>query len=129
MDVTNPKSIQSAAALVAGGGIVLDALVNNAGVLLERNGTDLGSIVEPTMSVNVDGVINVTEAFAPLLSEGGHIINVSSGAGTRAAGKLRDAIRAELSAATDGLQLRAIVTRLANEASVGASLERLPSTP
>ena len=117
LDVTSIKSVGAAAKLMADSGVQIDALINNAGVLLERDGVDLASIVEPTLSVNLDGVIAVTEAFAPLIRDGGLIINVSSGAGTRATGKLSDASRAELERASDGLELRAAITRLAHEAA------------
>ena len=74
LDVTKSATIAAAASAVAAACSVsspLDALVNNAGVLLERDGCDLASIVEPTLSVNVAGVIAVTESFLPLLREGG----------------------------------------------------------
>lgn len=117
LDVTSSKSVKAAAAAVAERGAKLDVIVNNAGVLLERDGVDLASIMEPTLAVNLDGVVSVTEAFAPLVGDGGQIIYLSSGAGTRAAGKLSAAIRSELSEAADSAQLRAIITRLATEAT------------
>ena len=126
LDVTKSATIAAAASAVAAACSVsspLDALVNNAGVLLERDGCDLASIVEPTLSVNVAGVIAVTESFLPLLREGGRIINVSSGAGTRATASLDDADRASLDAATDVHSLQAAILRLAQAA---AALPREP---
>merc|ERR1740124_891478 len=81
IDVTKSATVAAAASTVAAAcsaSSPLDALVNNAGVLLERDGCDLASIVEPTLS-----------------------INVSSGAGTRATASLDDAGRAVLDAAAD----------------------------
>ena len=78
LDVTDPASVVAAAAKLTASKVELDALVNNAGVLLEREGTDLATIVEPTMLVNVDGVINVTEQMMPLMRDGGLVVNVSS---------------------------------------------------
>eukprot|EP01043_Picozoa_sp_COSAG02_P055333 COSAG02_NODE_6401_length_3598_cov_19.791994_2_plen_197_part_00 len=83
-------------------------------MLLERDGVELTDVIEPTLTVNVDGVIKVTEAFAPLLADNGHIINVSSGAGTRAAGKLNDTDRNELACLTDATVLRDAVARHAH---------------
>ena len=126
IDVTKSATIAAAASAVAAAcsaSSPLDALVNNAGVLLERDGCDLASIVEPTLSVNVAGVIAVTESFLPLLREGGRVINVSSGAGTRATASLDDAERASLEAATDVHSLRAAILRLAQAA---AALPREP---
>ena len=115
LDVTVPATISAAAAKLEADGVTLDALINNAGVLLERDGIDLASIVEPTLRVNFDGVMMVTEAFTPLMRDGGLILNVSSGAGTRAAGKLNATVREELEQAADGLRLRQIIARVARE--------------
>ncbi|MDC0525385.1 SDR family NAD(P)-dependent oxidoreductase [bacterium] len=115
LDVTDAESIASAAAIVTASGRKLDALVNNAGVLLERDGTDLASLIEPTFSVHVDGVVAVTEAFVGLLRDGGQIVNVSSGAGTRATGALDAAALTELEAASSAASLRASITQLAQE--------------
>ena len=75
LDVASAESVRTAAAAAerdeAGG---LDALVNNAGVLLVREGVELGEVVEPTLTVNVDGAIKVTETFAPLLADNGRIV-------------------------------------------------------
>ena len=117
LDVADAASVTAAAASVSASGSQLDALINNAGVLLERDGVDLASIVEPTLLINMDGVRLVTEAFLPLLRDGGQVINVSSGAGTRAAGTLSDARRAELDEAVDSDRLRAMIARLAQEAA------------
>ena len=116
LDVTDAASIAAAAASVGSVG-QLDALVNNAGVLLERDGTELQSIVESTLVVNMDGARMVTEAILPLIRDGGHIINVSSGAGTRAAGALSEATRSELDAVEDGESLRAMIALLTREAA------------
>ena len=124
IDVTKSATVAAAASTVAAAcsSSPLDALVNNAGVLLERDGCDLPSIVEPTLIVNVGGVIAATESFLPLLREGGRIINVSSGAGTRATASLDDADRAALDAA-DVHTLQATILQLAQAA---AALPREP---
>ena len=75
LDVASAECVRTVAAAVerdeAGG---LDALVNNASVLLVREGVELGEVVEPTLTVNVDGAIKVTETFAPLLADNGRIV-------------------------------------------------------
>ena len=143
LDVTDRESIAAAAAKVASSGLLLDAVVCNAGVMLERDadkhdcfwhratgdefhgeiGCDLAATIEPTFRVNVDGVISVTEAFISQIADGGQIINVSSGAGTRATGALDESVRAELQAA-DAPSLRAIAARLAHSASTKAHAPR-----
>ena len=126
IDVAKSATVAAAASTVAAAcsaSSPLDALVNNAGVLLERDGCDLASIVEPTLSVNLGGVIAATESFLPLLREGGRIINVSSGAGTRATASLDDADLAVLDAAADVHSLQATILQLAQAA---AALPREP---
>ena len=71
----------------------LDAVVNNAGIMDENDASR-------TLAVNLDGVHAVTAAFAPLLGAGGRVINVSSGAGLRAAAALAPADREALEADT-----------------------------
>ncbi|TNE40716.1 MAG: SDR family oxidoreductase [Alphaproteobacteria bacterium] len=93
-DVTDRPAIERAAAQVRArlGGKTLAGLVNNAGIavvgpVLEMDPDELRHQIE----VNVMGVFNTTQAFAPLLGtdpglEGpkGKIINMSSVAGKRA---------------------------------------------
>ena len=117
LDVTDAESIAAAAASIAASGHKLDAVVNNAGVLLERDGTDLDSIVEPTLRVNVDGVVAVTTTFLGLIRDGGQIINISSGGGTRATSALDATTFVELENASTPAALRALVTRLAHDAA------------
>ncbi len=60
----------------------LDALINNAGVLLDPNDTVADPIkVRQTLEINVVGVIDLTERLLSLMGEGGQIINLNSGHG------------------------------------------------
>ena len=117
LDVTDAATIEAAYAQIEASGAQLDVLVNNAGVLLERAGVELAGIIQPTLEVNVTGVLAVTERFLPLVCDGGQVINVSSGVATRATGKLGSAERAELEAAGDGASLRDAISRLCHEAA------------
>jgi len=119
-DVSSDSSVAAAVEEVRGKlesrGSRLTVLVNNAGVLLERPGSALGPIIEETMAVNFDGCVRCTSGFAPLLEDGGQIINVSSGGGTRAAAQLSAARRAEISNA-DLPALRQALVAVAQEAA------------
>ncbi len=93
-DVTDPKAVQAGAAKVreALKGETLFGLVNNAGVAVS------GPLLYVTpdefrdqMEINVIGVLNVTQAFTPLLGADrslhgnpGRIVNISSVGGKRA---------------------------------------------
>jgi NAD(P)-dependent dehydrogenase (short-subunit alcohol dehydrogenase family) len=61
----------------------IDILINNAGVLADRDETHV--ILEKlraTLEVNLFGHIQITENFIPIMNSGGHIINISSSAGS-----------------------------------------------
>ncbi len=82
LDVTKPESIRRALERVEELGR-LDALVNNAGVLLDEGVPGLRVPVETvhaTFEVNVYGALRVSQTFAPLMirGESGNIVNVSS---------------------------------------------------
>lgn len=79
MDVTDRASVDSAVASVVENGETLFGLVNCAGVLRD---SFLGEIDEAKLElmfqVNIAGMARVTDAVAPLLAQGGAIVNVGS---------------------------------------------------
>jgi NAD(P)-dependent dehydrogenase (short-subunit alcohol dehydrogenase family) len=86
IDVSDSESIGKAAREFEGAADHLDALVNNAGILLDEDKAVLTmtpEIFETTMRTNTLGPIAVSAAFEPSLrkSSGPRIINVSSGGG------------------------------------------------
>ncbi len=82
LDVTRPESARAARRAVEAAHGRLNALVNNAGVLLDEGVAGLEVPVETvhaTYEVNVYGALRVTQAFAPLLIRArGNVVNVSS---------------------------------------------------
>lgn len=85
LDVLNHESIEAAARRVALDSGYLDLLINNAGILTDRDSALATKIenLRKTFEVNTLGVLKVTQAFAELLkkSRAGQVINVSSGMG------------------------------------------------
>jgi NAD(P)-dependent dehydrogenase (short-subunit alcohol dehydrogenase family) len=74
LDVTNASQIQRAVDQVAS----LDILINNAGIGIADDLTDLG-VVQKHLDVNLLGMVKVTEAFLPLLTRSkGAIVNILS---------------------------------------------------
>ncbi len=86
IDVADAESIAKAAGLVSERFGQLDVLINNAGIVVDRNGpatADLAALRQ-TYDTNFFGVVAVTQAFLPLLrkSTNARIVNVSSGLGS-----------------------------------------------
>ncbi len=84
LDVSDPGSIQKAAAQIEKDFGRLDILVNNAGVMADDRGKKVSeqslAMWRETFETNVFGLIATTNAFLPLLrkSEAGRIVNLSS---------------------------------------------------
>lgn len=86
IDVSQPESIKRAAEDFAKHTDRLDALVNNAGILLDEDKSALTItplIFEETLRTNTLGPWLVAQAFVPLLQKSAapRIVNVSSGGG------------------------------------------------
>ncbi|MBS4203999.1 SDR family oxidoreductase [Lederbergia citrea] len=87
LDVTSEQSISIAANQIMEKEGSIDAIINNAGVLYERDAKieDLDfSLLELTMNVNLYGPMRVMKHFLPLLKQGTNqtVINISSDAGS-----------------------------------------------
>jgi uncharacterized oxidoreductase len=81
-DVSNPLQIAALAARVKADFPKLDVLMNNAGIMIQRNlkapAADLAELTAE-MNINVGGVIGMTSAFIDILTANkGTLINVSS---------------------------------------------------
>ena len=86
IDVSKPESIRRAAEEFSRTSDRLDALVNNAGILLDNDKeilTTTPEIFESTLRTNTLGALLVSQAFVPFLrkSDAPRIVNVSSGGG------------------------------------------------
>ena len=83
LELTSQESIKKCAETIANTGKKIDILINNAGGLFDEDDTTV--IVEKlrkTLEVNLIGPIDFTEQIIPNINKGGHIINVSSSAGS-----------------------------------------------
>ena len=85
LDVTKPATIHAAAELISNRFGRLDILVNNAGVALEdqrkKPSEQSLELWREIFDVNFFGMVEVTQAFLPLLhkSQAGRIVNLASG--------------------------------------------------
>jgi len=87
IDVTDKASIEAAQKSLVEKQASLDVLINNAGILgsWEQSAQDVDTdIIREVFDTNFFGVINVTQAFLPLLkkSDAPVIVNVTSGLGS-----------------------------------------------
>lgn len=87
IDVTDKASITSAQNIISEKNGSLDVLINNAGILggFSQNATDVDvDVIREVFDTNFFGVINVTQAFLPLLQKSAQaaIVNVTSGLGS-----------------------------------------------
>ena len=86
IDVSQPESVQRATEEFARQSDRLDALVNNAGILLDEDKDVLAlsaEMFQTTLRTNTLGALLVSQAFLPFLrkSDNPRIVNVSSGGG------------------------------------------------
>lgn len=87
LDVTNPATISAAAAMVGQEKGSLDILINNAGILgsIPQSASEADvNMIKDVFETNFFGVIQVTQAFLPLLkkSDAPRISNITSGLGS-----------------------------------------------
>jgi NAD(P)-dependent dehydrogenase (short-subunit alcohol dehydrogenase family) len=87
LDASSAESIHAAAGVLAQRAGHLDALINNAAILLDDSGPDVTELeielLEETLRTNTFGPLRITQAFLGLLEKSRHrrIVNVSSGGG------------------------------------------------
>lgn len=83
LDLASRESVADCATKIASTGKTIDILINNAGALLDEEETHV--VVEKllkTLEINLIGTIDFTNHILPLIIPGGHIINMSSTAGS-----------------------------------------------
>jgi NAD(P)-dependent dehydrogenase (short-subunit alcohol dehydrogenase family) len=80
LDVTSQQDIANAAAMIADKFGKLDALINNAGIMNERDGETTAEKLREIYETNVIGAFELTRHLLPLLkkSDAGRIVNQSS---------------------------------------------------
>jgi NAD(P)-dependent dehydrogenase (short-subunit alcohol dehydrogenase family) len=114
LDVADPGSIAAFAGALRDEKLVVDALVNNAGVFAKR--LDAASARE-TVTVDFLGPLRVTDALAPLLAPAARVVMVSSGMGELAA--LPEPLRRRFDGARDRAALLALEEEFVAEAARG----------
>lgn len=83
LDLSIPESIHAFTEAIFKTGKKIDILINNAGVLEDEEETSVKiDKLRTTLEVNLIGTIDLTEKLILSMSESGHIVNISSSAGS-----------------------------------------------
>lgn len=87
LDLTSSRSVQTCAKSIEKeikkSDTQIDILINNAGALFDEDETHvIIDKLRQTLEVNLIGTIDFTEHLIPSMNKGGHILNVSSSAGS-----------------------------------------------
>ena len=85
LDLSNDERVVGAAKEIEKLGVKFDILINNAGALFDEEETRVVvDKLRKTLEVNLIGTINFAEQVLPWMKDGGHIVNISSSAGSLA---------------------------------------------
>lgn len=83
LDLSSPESISDCIQKIQTLGLRFNLLINNAGILLDENEKMLvPDLLRGTLEVNLIGTADFTERMLPLIEKGGHIVMLSSSAGS-----------------------------------------------
>jgi NAD(P)-dependent dehydrogenase (short-subunit alcohol dehydrogenase family) len=83
LDLAAPESIDALCTILDQTATSIDLIVNNAGVIVDEDETHVViDKLRKTLEVNLIGTIDLTEHLLPLIRKGGHIVNISSSAGS-----------------------------------------------
>src|SRR3989338_6975062 len=85
LDLSDPKSIADLSGAIRDSVRKIDILINNAGILADEDETAVVlDKLRKTLEINLIGTIDITEKIIPFINKGGHIVNISSTAGSLA---------------------------------------------
>ncbi len=83
IDLLSDESINNCVQEIKNFGKKIDILINNAGVMLDKEETTVvKEKLRKTLEVNLIGLIDFTEKVLSEVNEGGHILNITSVAGS-----------------------------------------------
>lgn len=83
LDLSKLENIASCVESISKSRKRIDILINNAGILADEEETKVvPEKLRKTLEVNLIGTVDFTEKIIPFVNKGGHIVNVSSTAGS-----------------------------------------------
>lgn len=125
MDLSKPESITQFVSGVRSRTKRVDALINNAAVLLDYGSpVAVAALVRRTLEVNVVGTVDLTEQLIADMHPGSHIVNIDSNIGSFAHPVEEDsAVGYRLSKAALNMYTRTLARRIAPEGVLVSSLD------
>ncbi|MDO8590099.1 MAG: SDR family NAD(P)-dependent oxidoreductase [bacterium] len=85
LDLSSSQSISKCAQAIRETGKKISVLINNAGILIDDEETDVVvKKLRETLEVNLIGTVDFTEQIISVVEDGGHVVNISSTAGSLA---------------------------------------------
>lgn len=83
LDLTDPSSIQKCVETISTSNTKINIMINNSGTLEDNDDTHvIIDKLRKTLEVNLIGAIDLTEQMLPHMNQSGHIVNISSQAGS-----------------------------------------------
>lgn len=84
LDLANLESIETCAKSIEAMGKKIDILINNAGIWSGKDDVSAIDIddLRKVLEVNLIGTVDLTERVIPFMRQGGHVVSVSSRAGS-----------------------------------------------
>ncbi|MFZ9074520.1 MAG: SDR family NAD(P)-dependent oxidoreductase [Flavobacteriaceae bacterium] len=88
IDITDTNALETFASQLGNEGTVVDVLINNAGAFLNKPFAETSKeAFEAIYQVNVFGLASITRLLLPLISQKGHVVNISSMGGVEGSAK------------------------------------------
>ncbi len=92
LDLSQPESIDQCCADIARSDAHIDILINNAGAMFDDDETSVVvDKLRKTLEVDLIGTIDLTEHLIPIMNKCGHIVSLSSSAGSLTDTDMKDA--------------------------------------
>jgi 3-oxoacyl-[acyl-carrier protein] reductase len=88
IDITDTNALETFVSQLEKEGTVVDILINNAGAFLNKPFAETSKeAFEAIYQVNVFGLASITRLLLPLISQKGHVVNISSMGGVEGSAK------------------------------------------
>lgn len=122
LNLSSPESIKFVAEKIIFSDRRIDILINNAGTGFDNRGDNKVAVdnLRKTLEVNLIGTIDLTERLLDIMNDGGHIINISSVAGSLAESRFSSFPSYKISKTALNMYTRILAAHLAGKIVVSS---------